>query len=71
MENYERGLSAGRVQSVALKFMVELEKKIVVFELHRFFKIFAKVGEDRFSLSRIEGKKFTNKSVTTEEKEMK
>lgn len=64
----KRGLSAGRVQSVALKFMVELEKKIVVFEPHRFFKIFAKVGEDRFSLSRIEGKKFTNKSVITEEK---
>ena len=63
-----KGLSAGRVQSVALKLMVELEKKIAVFVPHRFFKIFAKTAEDRFALSQIEGKKFNNKSVTTEEK---
>ncbi|MGC9322072.1 MAG: type I DNA topoisomerase [Kosmotogaceae bacterium] len=63
-----KGLSAGRVQSVALKFMVELEKRIAVFVPHKFFKIFAQVGEDRFSLSKIDGKKFNNKSITSEEK---
>ncbi len=62
-----RGLSAGRVQSVALRLMAELEKKIIVFVPHRFFKIFMNNGDDRFSLVKIDGKKFNNKSITKEE----
>lgn len=62
-----KGLSAGRVQSVALKFMVELEKKIMVFVPHDFFKIFMLVGNDRFTLTELQGKKFGNRSITTQE----
>lgn len=66
-----KGLSAGRVQSVALKFMVELEKKITAFKPHKFFKLFLIAGKDKFSLIKLHGKKFTNKSITTEQDKAK
>lgn len=37
----KRGLSAGRVQSIALRLMVEREKEIAAFETKPYFRIFA------------------------------
>lgn len=62
-----RGLSAGRVQTVALKFISDLESKIAAFKPHKFYKIFMRVGEQKIQLLEIDGKKFSNKSIRTEE----
>jgi len=62
-----RGLSAGRVQTVALKFISDLESKIAAFKPHKFYKIFMRVGEQKIQLLEINGKKFSNKSIRTEE----
>ncbi|MBU3935598.1 DNA topoisomerase I, partial [Patescibacteria group bacterium] len=45
-----RGLSAGRVQSVAVRLVCEREREIDKFSKERFFKVFAKVkkGKDSF-----------------------
>lgn len=41
-----RGLSAGRVQSVAVKLIVEREREIKAFKAEEYWKIFAKVKTD-------------------------
>ncbi|TYB80821.1 MAG: type I DNA topoisomerase [Kosmotoga sp.] len=61
------GLSAGRVQSVALKMIVELEKKIFHFKPHTYYKIFMKYADEKIPLYKINGKKFGKKSVTSKE----
>ncbi|MEA2066217.1 MAG: type I DNA topoisomerase [Thermotogota bacterium] len=60
------GLSAGRVQSVALKMIVELDKKIFHFKPHTYYKIFMKYADEKIPLDRINGKKFGKKSVNSE-----
>lgn len=56
-----RGLSAGRVQSIALKFVVEREKEIIKFKSKTTFGIETrfKIGEDTFKakLDKYKGKK--------------
>ncbi|MFO7880990.1 MAG: type I DNA topoisomerase [Kosmotogaceae bacterium] len=59
------GLSAGRVQSVALKMIVELEKKIFHFKPHTYYKIFMKYAEEKIPLYKLNGKRFGKKSITT------
>lgn len=63
-----RGLSAGRVQSVALKFVCDLETKIASFKSHKFFKIFMMVNDKKIPLTRLDGKKFSNNSILSNEK---
>lgn len=63
-----RGLSAGRVQSVALKFVCDLESKIAAFKSHKFFKIFMVLNDRKIPLTRFEGKKFSNNSILSKEK---
>ena len=63
-----RGLSAGRVQSVTLKFVCELESRIASFKPHTFFKIFIMVKDKKIQLSRLDGKKFSNNSIVSKEK---
>jgi DNA topoisomerase I len=56
-----RGLSAGRVQSVAVRLVVEKEKEIKAFKPDEFWEVLvdlkAKEGKLTVSLSKIEGKK--------------
>jgi DNA topoisomerase I len=62
-----RGLSAGRVQSVAVRLIAEREREIEAFKKEKFFKVLAQLikGSDEFSteLVRADGKKvyLTNK----------
>lgn len=57
-----RGLSAGRVQSVATKLIVEREKEIQKFIPVEYWRVFAKLTAARgivdFEVSRYQGKKF-------------
>lgn len=62
------GLSAGRVQSVALRFIVELEKKIAEFIPHDFYRIYLQIGNERIPLAKIDGKKFGPESITSRDK---
>jgi DNA topoisomerase I len=62
----KRNLSAGRVQSIALRLIVEREREIASFKKEKYFKVFAIVKKSdktvEFELTEIEGK-------TIEEKE--
>lgn len=62
-----RGLSAGRVQSIALKFIVEREKEILQFKPKTTFSIVAKfkVGENIFKAKLI---KYKGKRIIFEDK---
>lgn len=66
-----RGLSAGRVQSVAVKLIVEREKEIEAFKPVEYWKIFAKLqakkGELLAELSKVEGKKFSSDNAKDSE----
>lgn len=56
-----RGLSAGRVQSVAVRLIVEREKEITKFKKESFFKVFAKLGNKNafeVELNKIENNNF-------------
>ncbi|AKI96933.1 type I DNA topoisomerase [Kosmotoga pacifica] len=64
----KRGLSAGRVQSVALKFIADLESKRAAFKPHKYYKIFLKFKGKKIPLTELEGKRFNNKSITSIEK---
>ena len=59
-----RGLSAGRVQSVATKLIVEREKAIQKFVPVEYWRIFAKLGAAKgsveFEVSRYQGKKLVS-----------
>lgn len=52
------GLSAGRVQSVALKLICELEEKIRAFVPKEYWKIYGIKNGSKIPLSRMGGKKF-------------
>jgi len=67
-KSMKRGLSAGRVQSVALKFIAELESKRAAFKSHVFYKIFLEYKGKKIPLIKLDGKKFTNKSITSPER---
>jgi len=55
-----RGLSAGRVQSVALRLIVEREKEIENFKKEKYFKVLAKFKKGfEADLIKIDGKKIT------------
>lgn len=62
-----RGLSAGRVQSVAVRLICEREKEIEAFKKEKYFKIgaiFKKGGSFEAELDKIKGKKFIeNKKI--------
>lgn len=61
-----RGLSAGRVQSVAVKLLVEREREIKAFQPEEFWEIFANAkaakGELNLELTHAKGKKFHAKN---------
>ena len=52
-----KGLSAGRVQSVAVRLIVEREKEIEKFTREKFFKVIADLGFSA-ELVKVDGKKF-------------
>jgi len=52
------GLSAGRVQSVALRFICELEEKIKTFIPKEYWRIYGIKNGSKIPLSKIDGKKF-------------
>ena len=53
----QRGLSAGRVQSSALKIIVDRDKEIEAFKPIRYFKVVAKLKDNEFNLSYFRDKK--------------
>ncbi|MCK3656880.1 DNA topoisomerase I subunit omega [Pasteurellaceae bacterium Macca] len=61
-----RGLSAGRVQSVAVKLLVEREREIKAFQPEEFWEILArttaKKGALNLELTHVKGKKFSAKN---------
>ncbi|WP_373778385.1 type I DNA topoisomerase [Glaesserella sp.] len=67
-----RGLSAGRVQSVAVKLLVEREREIKAFQPEEFWQILAKTGakqgELNLELTHAKGKKFSAKNQKQAEK---
>ena len=66
----QRGLSAGRVQSPALRMIVEREKEIEAFDPREYWSIEADLrhpdGEFRAKLTRLHGKKFEQFDLTDE-----
>jgi DNA topoisomerase-1 len=52
------GLSAGRVQSVALRFICEREEEIKKFVPKEYWRIYGLKDENKIFLSKLEGKKF-------------
>jgi DNA topoisomerase I len=66
----QRGLSAGRVQSPALRMIVEREKEIEAFDPREYWTIEADLrhpdGEFRAKLTRLDGKKFEQFDLTDE-----
>ena len=65
-EKIARGLSAGRVQSVAVKLIVEKEKEIMAFKSTEYWKIIAKLSspEHRQEIFEAELKKIKGKKAT-------
>ncbi len=65
-----RGLSAGRVQSPALRLIVEREDEIEAFEAREYWSIEAEVAREdaifRAKLARLDGEKFEQFTVTSE-----
>lgn len=63
MEKVARGLSAGRVQSVAVKLLVEREREIKAFQSEEFWTILANTQINRkklpLELTTYKGKKFS------------
>ena len=53
-----RGTSAGRVQSVALKYIADLEKEVQAFKPTEYWKAFLKTADFSAELSSINGKAF-------------
>ncbi|MBU1130246.1 type I DNA topoisomerase, partial [Patescibacteria group bacterium] len=52
-----RGLSAGRVQSVAVRLICEREKEIEVFKSEKFYKVEVDFGKFKAELIKVDGKK--------------
>ncbi|MBL6989537.1 MAG: type I DNA topoisomerase [Bacteriovoracaceae bacterium] len=68
-EKVQRGLSAGRVQSVALRIIVEREEKILAFTPEQWFSIHAKFIKDGTEFeARYYGEELTNKKDLLDEK---
>lgn len=67
-----RGLSAGRVQSVAVRLIVEKEREIEKFKADEYWEIYAEVKKDKedfiISLLKIDGKKAEVKDGKTADK---
>ncbi|AEX85473.1 DNA topoisomerase I [Marinitoga sp. 1135] len=61
--------SAGRVQSAALKILVDRERQIFKFKPKEFYKIFLKYMEQDIPLVKIDGKKFKKESISEKKKE--
>ncbi|SHE28707.1 DNA topoisomerase-1 [Marinitoga hydrogenitolerans DSM 16785] len=66
LKNYNT--SAGRVQSAALKILVDREREIFRFKPKEFYKIFLKYMEQEIPLVKINGKKFKKESITEKKK---
>ncbi len=64
-------LSAGRVQSVALKFICELDDKIVKFVPEEYWKFKGLFGELEAELTKIEGKTLEKNRIKTEKQAQK
>ena len=66
----QRGLSAGRVQSPALRMIVEREEEIEAFKAHEYWSIEAEVAHPSQSftarLSKLDGKKFVSDTKNLE-----
>ncbi len=69
---YLKALSAGRVQSVALRLIVEREREIEKFIPERYYKIFAYLNKDgreiEFELKKYKGKTLNKKNLKSKEK---
>ncbi|HCZ05978.1 MAG: topoisomerase [Thermotogota bacterium] len=64
----KRGLSAGRVQSVALKLVCEREKEIFTFQPVHYHKIFVIVNGVKVPLVKIKGRKIKPEDTSDEKK---
>ncbi len=71
-KHLEKGLSAGRVQSVALKLVVEREKEIENFRPITFFRIKAKIKKDEkifiLNLKKIDGEEISEDKLQKEDR---
>ena len=69
MEKVSRHARAGRVQSPALRLIVERENKINEFEPQEYWNVFANVANDNseieIELSEVNGKKIKKDNITT------
>jgi intein/homing endonuclease len=63
-----KGTSAGRVQSVALKYISDLEKEINAFKSEEYWKAFLKTADFSAELSAIDGKTFDIKNEESAKK---
>ncbi|GAB6188579.1 type I DNA topoisomerase [Marinitoga arctica] len=60
--------SAGRVQSAALKLLVDRERSIFIFKPKEYYKISLKYMEQQIPLAKINGKKFKKESINEKKK---
>ncbi|HOO74555.1 MAG TPA: type I DNA topoisomerase [Tepiditoga sp.] len=67
LKNYT--MSAGRVQSAALKILVDRERKINKFKPKKYFKIFLLKDELKIPLIKIDGKKFKAETIDESKKD--
>lgn len=72
MEKVKRGLSAGRVQTVAVRLIVEKEREIEAFSPQEYWEITAELEKDKekfvAKLLEIEGKKPRSKIKTRQKR---
>ncbi|WGS64079.1 type I DNA topoisomerase [Marinitoga aeolica] len=61
--------SAGRVQSAALKILVDREREIFKFKPKEFYKFFLKYADQDIPLVKINGKKFKKESINEKKKD--
>lgn len=75
MEKVARGLSAGRVQSVALKIVSDREEEIEKFNAEEYWSIDALLNAEKGSLTagikEVGGKKISRLDIKTKQKQKK
>lgn len=63
----QRGLSAGRVQSAALKIIVDRDREIKEFKPIDYYRVFAKLKENEFNLIEFNSNKLDKLDIKSEE----